>query len=70
MSHKFAQSTSLLQTTDLIFLGDLEKVDENKAEFENSDNLGRLEKKPGLNRVEFDHKIRQLWEQVHTKPKL
>ena len=34
MSHKFAQSTSLLQTTDLIFLGDLEKVDENKAEFE------------------------------------
>ena len=30
MSHKFAQSTSLLQTTDLIFLGDLEKVDENK----------------------------------------
>ena len=34
MSHKFAQSTSLLQTTDLIFLGDLEKVDENNAEFE------------------------------------
>ena len=37
MSHKFAQSTSLLQTTDLIFLGDLEKVDENNAEFENSE---------------------------------
>ena len=39
VSHKFAHSTSLLQTTDLIFLVDLEKFDENKAEFENSDNL-------------------------------
>ena len=36
MSHKFAQSTSLLHTTDLIFLGNLEKVDKKNAEFGNS----------------------------------
>ena len=42
LSHKFAQSTSLLQTTDLILLGDPEKVDENKAKFENSDNLNKI----------------------------
>ena len=39
MSHRFAQSTSLLQTAGLIFLGDMEKVDEKNAEFENIDNL-------------------------------
>ena len=39
MSHKFAQSTSLLQTAGLIFLGDVETVDEKNAEFENCNNL-------------------------------
>ena len=44
MSYKFAQSTSLLQTIDLIFYGDLEKVAEKNAEFENSDNFKKLRK--------------------------
>ena len=38
MSHKFAQRTSLLQTAGLIFLGDVEKVDEKNVEFENCNN--------------------------------
>ena len=41
VSHKFAHSTSLLQTAGLIFLGDVEKVDEKNAEFENCNNLNK-----------------------------
>ena len=41
MSHKFAQSTSLIQTAGLIFLGDMEKFDEKNAEVENCDNLNK-----------------------------
>ena len=41
MSHKFAQSISLLQTRGLIFLGDIEKIDEKNAEFEKCNNFDK-----------------------------